>query len=163
MFDTSKFFALSAFQHTNLSSKLFLLTARTRLLGEVGLYIRGFIIRQFLNEADTSSNMIGVWPHHHIAIRNFRIINFQRKPILSLYNCNFNMQPSKVIYSQFSRNLTILHQWYIRFYITALDWQDQDLLQELFFWKKQSVRKVSSWLSEICLWSLDLIFYRTKK
>ena len=54
------FFALSAFQHTNLSSKLFLLTARTRLLGEVGLYIRGFVIRQFLNEADTSSNTIGV-------------------------------------------------------------------------------------------------------
>ena len=60
MFDTSNFFALSAFQHTNLSSKLFLLTARVRLLDEVGLYIRGFVIKQFLNEADTSSNMIGV-------------------------------------------------------------------------------------------------------
>ena len=60
MFDTSKFFALSAFQHTNLSSKLFLLTARTRLLDEVGLYIRGFVIRQNLNEADNPSNTIGI-------------------------------------------------------------------------------------------------------
>ena len=59
MFDTSNFFALSAFQHTNLSSKLFLLTERTRLLDEVGLYIGGFAIKQFLNEAGTSSNTIG--------------------------------------------------------------------------------------------------------
>ena len=32
-----------------------------------------------------------------------------------------------------------------------------------FFWKKQSIRKVNSWLSEICLWSLDLIIYLKKK
>ena len=32
-----------------------------------------------------------------------------------------------------------------------------------FFLKKQSVRKVNSWLSEICLWSMDLILDISQK